>query len=41
MISTIIRVASVVLLILIFSNIWAQKRAQDEKNKKIESKKNK
>ncbi len=35
MISTVIRVASVVLLILIFSNICAQKRAKEEpQNKK-------
>ena len=34
MISTVIRVASIVLLILIFSNIWAQKRAKEEQQNK-------
>lgn len=34
MISTVIRVASIVLLILIFSNIWAQKRDKEEQQNK-------
>lgn len=34
MISTVIKIASIVLLVLIFSNIWAQKREREEpKNK--------
>lgn len=34
MVQTIIRVASIVLLFVIVSNLWAQKRAQEENHNK-------
>lgn len=34
MISTVVRVASIVLVILIFSNIWVKKRAREEQQDK-------
>lgn len=40
MVFTIIKLVSVVLLVLIFSNLWAQRDMKKEDKKKIEHKKN-